>query len=176
MAIIKCKICGKEEEHHAKGLCYKCYRKHVWKPKIIICKRCKREKPHHSFGFCQTCSHFLFHLSKIKDYQKKKWYSIDEKLYREVTKKCEICGFDRIVEIHHIDGNKKNNKRENIVGLCPNHHKMIHNFEYRYELLLFLKEKGFNVSEEEIKKAEFDFNFFKNLKGKQNQNFKNNKI
>jgi len=30
-----------------------------------------------------------------------------------------------------------------MVGLCPNHHKMIHNFKFRKEMRELLKEKGF---------------------------------
>jgi hypothetical protein len=41
-------------------------------------------------------------------------------------KKCVICGFDYIVEVHHNDCNKQNNSPENLIPLCPNHHKMFH--------------------------------------------------
>lgn len=39
--------------------------------------------------------------------------------------KCEICGSER-EEIHHIDKNRKNNKRENLLSVCINCHKKIH--------------------------------------------------
>ncbi len=48
--------------------------------------------------------------------------------------KCEICGFDAVVDIHHLDLNHKNNSSENLVCLCPNHHKMIHMKKYRAEI------------------------------------------
>lgn len=48
--------------------------------------------------------------------------------------KCEVCGFDAVVDIHHLDLNHKNNSSENLVCLCPNHHKMIHMKKYRAEI------------------------------------------
>lgn len=40
--------------------------------------------------------------------------------------KCNICGFVYLVDIHHIDFNKKNNELTNLVCLCPNCHMLIH--------------------------------------------------
>ena len=28
--------------------------------------------------------------------------------------------------IHHIDNNRENNEPDNLIGLCPNHHNLIH--------------------------------------------------
>lgn len=39
---------------------------------------------------------------------------------------CQICGFDKVVAIHHIDENKQNNSPDNLIPLCPNHHEMYH--------------------------------------------------
>ena len=36
------------------------------------------------------------------------------------------CGWDIVVDVHHVDGNHENNSPENLVPLCPNHHKLIH--------------------------------------------------
>jgi len=46
--------------------------------------------------------------------------------------KCERCGYNKIPEIlqlHHKDGNRKNNTRENIILLCPNCHEEVHYLE-----------------------------------------------
>lgn len=37
-----------------------------------------------------------------------------------------ICGFDKIVAIHHIDENHDNDDPQNLIPLCPNHHEMVH--------------------------------------------------
>jgi hypothetical protein len=55
--------------------------------------------------------------------------------YRKVCfskwkKQCIICGFDKVVEVHHLDENHNNDSENNLVPLCPNHHKMIHTKKY----------------------------------------------
>ncbi len=42
--------------------------------------------------------------------------------------KCEICGINdkRVLEVHHIDNNRKNNNLNNLKLLCANCHKIEH--------------------------------------------------
>lgn len=43
--------------------------------------------------------------------------------------KCERCGFDaypNIVQVHHVDRNRKHNVAENLMLLCPNCHEIEH--------------------------------------------------
>ena len=54
--------------------------------------------------------------------------------FRFHEKKCVVCGFDKVVSVHHNDCNKKNNNPENLIPLCPNHHEMIHNRLYTAEI------------------------------------------
>jgi len=50
--------------------------------------------------------------------------------------KCEVCGWSEInkysnkapLQIHHIDGNYRNNKPENLQVLCPNCHSLTQTF------------------------------------------------
>lgn len=148
MNIVKCKNCGREKENHSKGHCITCYKKLLWKPKKIICKRCKREMPHHCKGLCGGCYNFMFHLEKTKSANYKKYHNISIELYKKTTKECIICGFDKIVELHHLDENKKNNAEQNLIGLCPNHHRILHDFRFRKDIRELLKEKGFNLPED----------------------------
>jgi len=145
MSLIKCQNCKRETEHHAKGLCYSCYKKLSWHPKKIICKRCGKEKVHHSQGYCSSCYNFLFHYKLIKEHSYRKHHNIDLETYRQIVKSCAVCGFDKIVEIHNLDPNQHNetNHKTRLIGLCPNHHKMIHTPEFREEVFRILKEKGF---------------------------------
>ena len=53
-------------------------------------------------------------------------------------KKCEKCGYDEhpeILEVHHKDRNRKNNKIDNLEFLCPNCHMWDHysNNDGRYK-------------------------------------------
>lgn len=53
--------------------------------------------------------------------------------------KCSICGFDedeQILEVHHIDENRKNNYCKNLIILCPNCHKKLTLHLYTLEELL----------------------------------------
>jgi hypothetical protein len=54
---------------------------------------------------------------------------------------CLLCGFNDIIEAHHIDGNRKNNKHNNLVPLCPNHHRLIHSKEHKTEIIRQLKKR-----------------------------------
>lgn len=143
--IKKCTNCNEEKEHHAKGLCYACYKKTFWKPKISKCSRCKRDLPIHAKGFCASCYNLLFHSDKNKAYHHRKSNNIDLKTFRRITKECAICGFNKIVDIHHLDFNKKNNAKGNLIGLCPNHHRMINNQKFREEVFQLLESKGIKV-------------------------------
>ena len=148
MVLIVCGKCGEQKEHQAKGMCFNCYRKYSWKPKLVECKRCKRKMPMKAKGFCGGCYNFVFHLDYAKNKNYQKYHNISPELYREITKFCAVCGFDKVVDLHHLDENRKNNSRENLVGLCPNHHKMFHDFRYRKEIQEELRKKGFNVPED----------------------------
>lgn len=57
-------------------------------------------------------------------------------------KECVVCAEDKVIDVHHLDGNNKNNKAENLIPLCPTHHKYWHS-KYRYlvenKILNYLK-------------------------------------
>lgn len=143
--IKECINCKFQKVHHAKGLCYNCYKKIKWQPKIKICRRCKRKIQIHAKNLCAGCYNYVFNVEKNKAYNQRKKYNIDLKTYRKTATECVICGFNQIVDIHHIDSNKFNNSPKNLIGLCPNHHRMIHNLNFRSEILQILKERGFDM-------------------------------
>jgi hypothetical protein len=145
----KCKGCGLVKEHHGKGYCFNCYRKIMWKRSKGICKRCKREIYIHAKGLCPGCYNFIFHLDRAKADNYKKRHNLDVVLYKKITKQCFICGFDKVVDLHHLDENNKNNVEGNLIGLCPNHHKMLHDFRFRKEMREILSQKGINLPKDE---------------------------
>ncbi len=143
MAIITCPNCGRQKEHKAKGFCGSCYNKFLGKSKIITCERCRRQMPHHSKGLCGGCFNFVYRLEKNKAWNYKRYHNIEPDLYEKITKSCIICGFDKVVELHHLNEDKTDNSEKNLLGLCPNHHKMIHEYRYRQEIFDELIKKGF---------------------------------
>ena len=50
------------------------------------------------------------------------WAREMKKIYTE----CVLCRSDILLEMHHIDGNRKNNDRSNRVILCMKCHKFWH--------------------------------------------------
>src|SRR3989344_211980 len=143
-----CNECGREKMIMSNSkICSNCYRRLFWKRKKFQCKKCNQEKPIHAKGYCKRCYDRLFHYDKIKSHNVKKLHNLDLETYRKITKSCIICGFDKIIDLHHLDRNKKNNSETNLIGLCPNHHRMIHMFEHQQELFDILKEKGFIMPE-----------------------------
>lgn len=62
-------------------------------------------------------------------------------MFEKNNNSCEICGWHEInpytglipLQIHHIDGDCKNNSEENLQLLCPNCHSLTENFGSRNE-------------------------------------------
>ena len=73
----------------------------------------------------------------------------EQKAYKEKIGKCEECGNTTCLELHHIDGNHKNNQISNYKVLCSECHRKIpvngfNGFEYDYEFdyIVSIKEVG----------------------------------
>jgi len=52
-----------------------------------------------------------------------------EKIKREIKERdggCKRCGYNYSLVIHHIDGDKNNQKKDNLICLCYNCHAKIH--------------------------------------------------
>ncbi len=149
-----CDNCGRECIKHAKGMCVTCYKKLVWKQKPYKCKKCGRMLFHHAKGMCGGCYNTTFHLEYTKNRNYEKYHNISPELYRKITSKCLICGFEKVTDLHHLDKNRKNNSEDNMIGLCPNHHRMIHMQEFRDEIrkkIDFDLVKQFKNSLEDVK-------------------------
>lgn len=45
--------------------------------------------------------------------------------------KCIFCDKEKDIEIHHIDKNQKNNKKDNLLVLCIHCHRILHSKIYK---------------------------------------------
>jgi 5-methylcytosine-specific restriction endonuclease McrA len=152
MRIIKCVNCGKEDEHHSKGLCFNCYRKLAWKRKEKICKGCQKLKYLHAKGYCEYCYNKTFYTEYSRFASRKQYSGITKETFDQLDKRCLICGFDKIVDIHHLVERSKggSNELSNLIMLCPNHHKMLHHADYRHEILGIISEKMSKVHSKDM--------------------------
>lgn len=128
-------------------------------------KKLQAEKYDRNFGpiedhtkVCQCCgSEFVFTgRKKTKAFERAKfcsrscsnnrqqWWNGKATHYRTIAfqtweKKCVICGFDKIVDVHHLNEDHSDNRPENLIPLCPNHHEMYHS-KYKDEVIQMLNE------------------------------------
>lgn len=74
---------------------------------------------------------------KTVPYEKlKRWESKRGRIFKERGRKCEICGWQEVnlfnghipVQIHHINGDNKDDRPENLMVLCPNCHSLTEKF------------------------------------------------
>lgn len=75
---------------------------------------------------------------------RQEWWNNNASNYRTIAfkhhpKHCIICGFDKVVAVHHIDEDRSNNSPENLIPLCPNHHEMFHS-EWKNEVAPLIRE------------------------------------
>ena len=116
--------------------------------KTAYCVNCGVELKRHQNKYCSNQCQNEF---QYKEYIEK-WksgeidglsggYNISTNIKRYIKEKynnkCCECGWDKInpitkhspLEIHHIDGDYKNNSEENLILLCPNCHSLTENYK-----------------------------------------------
>ena len=125
-------------EHFNKGK-KQCYRK---------CKNCGEPIIDNNTTYCSNkCQKEFEYKNFIKKWKNgeinglKGQYSISNHIRKYMFEKhnfkCEKCGWNEIneysglvpLEIHHIDGDFKNNREENLQVLCPNCHSLTPNYK-----------------------------------------------
>jgi hypothetical protein len=78
-----------------------------------------------------SCSNTFFKSAKDHPLYKSNGGKTPDASYRRICfehhkKECIICKEQNVVEVHHYDGVHENNKPENLVPLCPTHHRYWH--------------------------------------------------
>jgi|TARA_S200002703_G_C3639886_1_gene196465 hypothetical protein len=110
---------GPVKNHHKS--CEKCGQAFIWTGR-------GKTKAFDRARFCsRSCA------NSRQDYWDKNISNYRTVAFKHHKKECAICGFDKIVEVHHIDEDSKNNSPENLIPLCPNHHRMYHS-KYKNEI------------------------------------------
>lgn len=130
-----CKTCNESFEadirEHNRGNAHYCSQSCASKaPKKLnytnICKHCSN-----SFNSASKHSRYCSQSCKLKNYRMKSKDKISIKTFNKIFKNhaCEICHWNlSTCDLHHItpvaQGGK--NTLENLICVCPNHHRMIH--------------------------------------------------
>lgn len=168
-SLVTCNYCGKsfiaEDRNIKRGYAKYCSQRCVGDSKqkfiTLVCDVCGKEyknKPNHlrcsksGFRFCsKKC---MAEAQSIKGdikflKMRPKHYGRSLTLYRRLAfeyygKKCEVCGYDEqecALEVHHIDGDRKNNRIDNLIVLCSNHHAMV-----TYNIATLSDKREFNIA------------------------------
>ena len=123
-----CEYCEKELKNKLRKFCNsKCYHDSTkGKYKKKYCVTCGKEY-NNSITRGKNCSPecFIIYASKIKVGKQNPrfnngWRQYISKL--DHIKECQICGTNKKLETHHLDGNKRNNVIENLIKVCRKCH------------------------------------------------------
>lgn len=74
--------------------------------------------------FCsKKCANSRGGKAKAEKYGISQYGTIARKYHKE---ECIVCGVTDVLDVHHIDEDRTNNAKENLVFLCPNDHARLH--------------------------------------------------
>jgi hypothetical protein len=119
------RLYGPIAQHHK--TCERCNREYIFEGRI-------KSKAFKKAKYCsRSCAN-----------SRQEWWNENATRYRTIAfqnwkQECAICGFDKIVAVHHIDENHDNNDPHNLIPLCPNHHEMAHS-KWKKEMLPLIEE------------------------------------
>ena len=147
----KCLICGKSiliKKFHAKKgwgkyCSIKCHAKGQLKGKWVECDNCGKQiwrtprdfrKSREKRFFCSVKCHCIWENKNVRCGVNAPNWIAGASSYRtllkraQVRQECRRCGIQdkRVLAVHHKDGNRKNNKIENLEWLCRNCHCIVH--------------------------------------------------
>lgn len=143
----KCKTCGLDIPNNRKYCSLKCSnnsprspRPHLRsKSRVYQCTRCGTGFDGRNKRANKFCS-IKCHGANNSDLSQKRLgtkYALKKHLIKENGRKCSWCGLSEWrglpmpIEIDHIDGNRRNNVRENVRLLCHNCHAQTPTFRNR---------------------------------------------
>ena len=112
-------------------------RKFIYEPIEKECPICgtkfntSKDSPREKMTCSHSCANTYFRSGINNPNWKENTYRTTCFLYHK--KECIICGENKIVEVHHLDENNKNNSPNNLIPLCPTHHQYWHS-RYKVEI------------------------------------------
>ena len=105
---------------------------------IVLCSYCgqkvekfksKLRNSRHNIYFCnRLCKEKAQQIGGLKIIQPSHYKdgraSYRKRAFRVLENKCSVCGYSikEVLEVHHKDNDRKNNKISNLDILCPTHH------------------------------------------------------
>ncbi len=153
MLIVKCHQCHKSFTAKPSWIKYgngkycstKCHHEGMRKGKYVACEICGEKfwrKPgqlKHSKSrkfFCSKSHQTLWRNSIFVGPKHPNWKNGENVQYRKIVldnkikQICKNCGNKdkRLLVVHHLDRNRKNNKIQNLIWLCLNCHFLIHRY------------------------------------------------
>lgn len=126
----KCRRCGIEFRRKAKK-CYYCDTcvKKVNSERVML--RRSIEQPWVKMGVGSGGNQYGANNHRYKD-GRSHYKDVFNRENPDVSE-CEICGSQRYLVVHHIDKNRKNNARENLVKVCRSCHSKIHGLQENFK-------------------------------------------
>jgi hypothetical protein len=152
--LVKCKQCDKEfltrRDQPSKYCSLDCSSLASRKRKLVSCAKCGKQiekivskmRSKSGLYFCsRECKDQAQKLGGIKEIMPPHYGTASGKYtYRDLFENeefvCARCGykeFKLVVCIHHIDQDRTNNKKENLIPLCRNCHEALHNGLWKLE-------------------------------------------
>lgn len=98
--------------------------------KTYVCKICGTSFDYRTTRGTQVCSKTCHKklLSEMRMGEKNPRFNNGWRQYHRIKKHikfCENCGRNYNLEVHHLDGNNKNNKPENLIKVCRRCHMLL---------------------------------------------------
>ena len=100
--------------------CYEC------KNNFLVNKREKLFLLKDKYFCSRSCANKVGLRAKIDKYNYDEVASYKTVAWRYHEKKCVVCNENNVVEVHHFNENHDDNRKENLVPLCPTHHRYMH--------------------------------------------------
>ena len=117
----------------------KCFQQFHLKKQEVCCSSCEKIFLKKHSEILKSLNHFCSRSCSISFSNKKRlgsnhpnWKDTPnqyrEKALRNYEQKCFFCNYNivEVLQVHHIDHNRSNNKLDNLVLLCPTCHVEVH--------------------------------------------------